>query len=148
MNGYGSLRVFPLLAVLIAVTLAGSGAGCGSFSASSKSISKSIESPIKSSASSSRSSSPGDVYKNDVRDFTAAFMKSGGDPTKLKTEVGTIAAKHGVTDWESSKSTYEGIGAGMAQAEVTPAALEAYKKTIATNDEQAQWMQDGYDSAK
>lgn len=145
MTGSGSLRASPFFAVLIAVALAGSVAGCGSFSASSKSISKSISSPIK---SSSRSSSPGDVYKNDVRDFTAAYMKSGGDPAKLKTEVGTIAEKHGVTDWESSKSTYEGIGAGMAQANVTPAELEAYKKTIATNDQQAQWMQDGYDSAK
>jgi hypothetical protein len=145
MNRSHFLRTSPFLAPLIALALLAWGAGCGSFSASSKSISKSISSPI---ASSSRSSSPGDVYKNDVRDFTAAYMKSGGDPSKLKTEVGTVAAKHGVTHWESNESTYEGIGAGMAQAKVTPAELEAYKKTIATNDEQAQWMQDGYDSEK
>jgi hypothetical protein len=31
---------------------------------------------------------------------------------------------------------------------VNDAELEAYKRTIATSDEQAQWMQEGYDSAK
>jgi hypothetical protein len=141
------LRLF--LAAVSAAGVIGFGSGCGSLSDSSKSlsksISKSISSPIE---SSSRSSSPSDEYRNDVRDFTAAYMKSGGDPSQLKAQVSTIAEKHGVTDWESSKSTYEGIGAGLAQAGVTPAELEAYKKTIATNDDQAQWMQDGYGSEK
>ena len=41
-----------------------------------------------------------------------------------------------------------GIGEGMADAKVTPAELDGYKATIATDDEQAQWMQEGYDSAK
>jgi hypothetical protein len=117
--------------------------GCGSLSKSSKSISASISSPF---TSSSRSSSPGDAYRNDVRDFTAAYMRSGGDPSQLKAQISSVAEKNGVTDWESSEATYTGIGAGMSQADVKPAELEAYKKTIATNDEQAQWMQSGYDS--
>ena len=134
-----------LAAAVVIVLLVGFGSGCGSLSASSKSISKSISSPIQ---SSSRSSSPSDEYRDDVRDFTGAYMKSGGDPSKLKAEVSSVAAKHGVTDWEASKSTYEGIGAGLADAGVNDAELEAYKRTIATSDEQAQWMQEGYDSAK
>jgi hypothetical protein len=140
-GGWPALRT----AVVVAVGLVALGAGCGSLSASSKSISKSISSPFK---SSSRSSSPADAYRDDVRDFTAAYMKSGGDPSKLKAEVSSVAEKHGVTDWESSESTYVGIGAGLAEAKVSSAELEAYKKTIATNAEQAQWMQKGYDSAK
>lgn len=139
----GSFRILP--AVLFSITLIVLGSGCGSLSASSKSISKSISSPIKSSA---HSSSPGDAYRDEVTDFTEAYMRSGGDPSKLKAEVSTLAEKHGVTDWESSQATYEGIGAGMARAEVKPGALEAYKTTIATTDEQAQWMQKGYDGAK
>ena len=140
MNALSACRTLLILAIGSAVA-----AGCGSFSDSSKSISKSISSPIQ---SSSRSSSPGDRYKDDVRGFTAAYMKSGGDPSNLKSEVGTVAEKHGVTDWESNKSTYLGIGAGMADAKVTPAELDGYKATITTTEEQAQWMQEGYDSAK
>jgi len=75
-------------------------------------------------------------------------MKSGGDPSRLMTQVGTVATKHGVSDWESNESTYVGIGAGMADAKVTSAELDGYKATIATNEEQAKWMQEGYDDAK
>jgi hypothetical protein len=134
-----------LVVPVVAVGLVAFGSGCGSLSKSSKSISTSISSPF---ASSVRSSSPMDAYKDDVRDFTAAYMRSGGDLSKLRTEVSSVAEKHGVTDWESSKYTYQGIGAGLARAESNQAELEAYKKTIATNDQQAQWMQDGFDSEK
>jgi len=116
--------------------------GC-SFSDSSASISKSISSPI---ASSSRSSRSGESYRDEVRDFTASYLKSGGDPSKLKSQVGALATKDGVTDWERDEDTYKGIGAGLAKAGLTQAELEGYKSTIAGNAEQAQWMQDGYDS--
>ena len=64
------------------------------------------------------------------------------------TQVGTVATKHGVSDWEANKSTYTGIGAGLADAKVTSAELDGYKATIATTEEQAKWMQEGYDAAK
>lgn len=124
-------------------------AGCGSLSDSSASISKSVSTIVSSpSESLSRSSSPEDAYRDDVRDFTEAYMKSGGDVSKLKSEVGTVARKHGITDWERSKATYQGIGAGMAKAGVSPAALDGYKTTITGDEQQAQWMQDGYDGAR
>lgn len=128
----------PCMSVLILSMLA----GCGSLSDSSGSLSDSVSSPFKSSSdSSSRSTS----YRDDVRDFTATYIKSGGDPSSLKSEVGSLAKKEGVTDWERNQSTYEGIGAGLAKAGVTAAELEAYKRTVATTQQQAQWMQDGYD---
>lgn len=144
------IRLFAFrTSLILTVGFIAFGSGCGSLSNSSQSISKSVSKSISSPLQSlSRSSSPSDAYEDDVRGFTAAYMKSGGDPSQLRAEVSTVAAKHGVTDWEASKETYVGIGAGMAEAEVTSAELEAYKRTIATDDEQAQWMQEGYDSAK
>jgi hypothetical protein len=137
------------MAVTFALVVALGGAGCGSLSDSSASLSKSVSNSISSSSESlSRSSSPEDAYRDDVRDFTEAYMKSGGDISKLKSEVGTVAKKHGITDWERNKATYQGIGAGMAKAEVSPAALDGYKTTIATDAQQAQWMQDGYDGER
>jgi hypothetical protein len=123
--------------------------GCGSLSDSSGSISRSVSTSISSPfESSSRSSSPGEAYRNDVRDFTASYIKSGGDPSRLKSEVGAMAQKKGVTDWERDENTYLGIGAGLAKAGLTQAELDAYKRTVAGNDQQAEWMQSGYDSEK
>jgi hypothetical protein len=123
---------------------------CSSVYLSGCSISKSIESssdiissPIK---SSSNSSSPEDEYENDVRDYTAAYLKSGGDASKLEENIAPIAEKRGVSDWEESESTYQGIGAGLAKAKLNQAELDAYKQNIAADEEQAQWMQKGYDS--
>jgi len=118
--------------------------GC-SFSYSSKSISKSVSSPF---TSSSRSSSPEDKYFNDVRDFTAAYVQSGGNVDGLRREIGALAKKHGVTDWENDESTYKGIGAGLAKAGRRQVEVDAFKTNLTTTPEQAQWLQKGYDSTK
>lgn len=141
-------RVFPAgvparwILMVLATTLMGA---CGSLSDSSVSISKSISSPLQ---SSSRSSSPGDAYRDEVRDFTAAYITSGGDPSKLRAEVGALARKNGITDWERSDDTYKGIGAGLAKAGRNRAELEAFKSTIADDAQQAKWLQQGYDSER
>ena len=116
--------------------------GC-SISKSVESSSEIISSPIK---SSSKSSSPDDAYRDDVRDFTAAYLKSGGDASTLEEEVAEVAEKRGISDWEQSESTYVGMGAGLAKAGLNQAELDAYKRTIADDEEQADWMQEGYDS--
>ncbi len=138
-------RKMAFVIVLAAVTMS----GCGSLSDSSTSISRSVSNSISSPfESSSRSSSPGEAHRNDVRDFTASYIKSGGEPSNLKTEVGALARKNGITDWENNADTYRGIGAGLAKAGMTEAELEAYKRTVASTEQQAQWMQDGYDGEK
>ena len=116
--------------------------GC-SLSDSSKSSSDIISSPIK---SSSGSSSPSDEYRQDVRDFTAAYLKSGGDASRLKQEIGTVAEKHGVTDWEHNRSTYTGLGEGLRKTGLSKAELQAYQSTLTDSEEQAAWMKEGYDS--
>jgi hypothetical protein len=134
-----------VVVILAAATIS----GCGSLSDSSASISRSVSNSISSPfESSSRSSSPGEAHRNDVRDFTASYIKSGGDPSNLKSEVGSLARKNGITDWENNEDTYRGIGAGLAKAGMTEAELEAYKRTVAGTEQQAQWMQDGYDGEK
>jgi len=118
--------------------------GC-SFSASSESISKIVSSPF---TSISGSSSPEDDYLNDVRDFTAAHVQSGGDAAGLMREIGTLAGKHGVTDWENDDSTYKGIGAGLAKAGRRQLEVDTFQKNLCTTPEQEKWLQDGYDSAR
>jgi hypothetical protein len=144
-------RPSSTLAALMAVTMltAIAATGC-SFSYSSKSISKIVSSPFKSSSKSSRSSgssSPEQAYEADVSDYTAAYMKSGGDASKFKAGISNVAEKRGITDWENDSHTYEGIGEGMKRAGVNQPTLDGYKSSLATTDEQRGWIQDGYDSA-
>lgn len=134
-----SNRALVALASLVVLV-----AGC-SFSKSSESISKSVSSPFK---SSSGSSSPEDAYREDVRDYTAANIKSGGDAEGLRREIGTLAKKHGITDWEQNESTYRAIGEGLAKAQMKQVEVDAYKQNLAQTPDQAMWIQKGYDSAK
>lgn len=117
-------------------------AGCGSLSDSSKSSSKIISSP---STSSSRSSSPETAYREDVRDYTAAHVKSGGGTADLRAEIGKLAEKHGISDWESNEATYRGIGEGLDKAGYGQVEVDAFKKNMADTPQQAEWIQDGYD---
>ncbi len=131
--------VAPLLLLALAFV-----PGCSSFSASSDSIS----SPFVSSASSSKSSSPEAAYREDVSDYTAAHLQSGGTADELRRQIGSLAAKHGITDWENNPSTYRGIGEGLAKAGYRQVQVDAFKKNLATNPEQAGWIQDGYDARR
>lgn len=119
--------------------------GCGSISASSESISKSISSPITSSV---RSSSPEIAYREDVRDFTAAHVKAGGNAKALREEIGKIAEQHGITDWERNESTFRAVGQGLAKAGYKPVEVDAFKKVFTDNAQEAEWLQKGYDSER
>lgn len=125
--------------------------GC-SISASSSSLSKSVRSSSRSSDSSS-SSSPGaaeEAYREDVADYTQAFVRSHrGDVEGFDADLGRLAAEHGITNWEESPDTYSGIGAGLRQAEVSDAELLAYKRNLSRGDPvKADAIQKGYDTAR
>jgi len=125
--------------------------GC-SFSASSKGSSNSSESSSDSSASSSRSSSPESAetqYKSDVREYTAAYMKTGGQFDAFRRGIGDLARKHNITNWEESTVTYEGIGEGLGEAGASQVQLKAYMDGLAGQDEAKRTaMQKGYDAKK
>jgi len=116
------------------------------------SLSESSKSSSNSSASSSGSSSPESKetqYRNDVRDFTAAYVKSGGQITDFKRRLGELAKERGITDWESNLVTYEGIGRGLGKAKVSPVELQTYTTNLAGPDPaRAKAIKDGYDAEK
>jgi hypothetical protein len=114
---------------------------CDSISASSKSLS----SPF---ASSSKSSSPETAYREDVSDYTAAHLQSGGTPDELRRQIGILAEKHGITDWENNQSTFRAIGQGLAKAGYRQVQVDAFKNNIAKTPEQAKWIQEGYDEKR
>ena len=134
-------RMLGVLVLLLLTTTI----GC-SFSDSSVSISKSISSPFESSSASSPSA---EAYENDVADYTYAHVISAGQPDAFMKGLGTVAERHGVTNWEADNSTYIGIGKGLGKAKFTQTQVEVFAKNITGGDaKKIKLVQQGYDSAE
>jgi hypothetical protein len=65
------------------------------------------------------------AYQRDVRAFAAHFAATGGSSQEFLRGIGSVAAEHGVSDWESSPDTHRAIGAGLRDAGIEPAQLDA-----------------------
>ncbi len=123
-----------LALLLIAVTALS--VGC-SLSASSESSSESSSASSESSSKSSKSSSPDgkeSAYRDDVSDYTEAYVKSGGQFDAFQRQIGELARRHDITNWEDSLTTYEGIGAGLGRAKVGQVQVDAYKQNLSKGD--------------
>jgi hypothetical protein len=124
-----------------------------SFSKSSKGISKSASASSKSSSGSISESSGSEEtrYREDVEEFTKAWVSSGGGgpESNFLGAIGGFAEKRGITDWESDVITWEGIGRGLGRAKLSDAQLEAYKYSWADGDsEHMALIQRGYDATR
>lgn len=143
--GSGTARILLIPALLVVV-------GC-SLSTSSQSSSDafaSSENSSRSSASSSRSSTSSERhsrYREDVRSYTAAYVRSGGQFDAFEKELSQLALRHGLTNWEDDQTTYVGIGEGLGDAAVGEALLETYKTRFSRSDPlRMQAIQRGYDT--
>jgi hypothetical protein len=132
-------------AALVLLLLAGPLA-C-SFSYSSESFSDSSRSSSESSSSSSPNS--GAAYRNDVSDYTEAYVVSGGSDGAFLNGIGDLAEKRGVTDWESNENTWIGIGRGLGKTQITTIQLDVYKENWGGGDPQKmEQIQKGFDSER
>lgn len=116
--------------------------GC-SFSYSSKSISDSSTGSSASSSDSSTSSSPSDddkadqkesSYRDDVRGYTAAWVRDGGDVAAFQRGLATIAQRYGINDWEASTATWTGVGAGLRAGDASPSERTTLVDGLAGSD--------------
>jgi hypothetical protein len=107
--------------------------GCSSLSTS---ISDSVSSPFKWSSDSSSHSSEGkeEAYQGDVRDYTEAYVRSSSDIEAFRKGLASLAAKHGITNWEADQATYIGIGEGLGKAHVSSTQFEVYKTNLSQGD--------------
>ena len=137
-----------LLALLLALVVLAS--SVARFSASSAASSDSSAASSESSANSSASSSPDSkeaTYRDDVRDYTEAYVKSGGQFDAFQKRIGELAKKHDITNWEDSMATYEGIGDGLGRAKVSQVQVDAYKQNLGKGDPQRmEAIQKAYDA--
>ncbi|MBX3025858.1 putative lipoprotein [bacterium] len=136
----------PVLLATVALLLV----GC-SISESVKSSFESSSASVASSSGSSESSGSKDreSYRNEVRDYTSAYVKSGGQFENFTRGLDSIAARHDVTNWEDDQDTYVGIGAGLRVGGVTAEQFTVWQTNLAGGDSaKASSMQKGWDQAK
>jgi hypothetical protein len=138
------------LCLLVGSLLALPVVGCGPVSRSSASFA-SLMSLSASFRSSSRSSGGGPrrlaVYRDDVRAATLAAVGSGAPGSDLLRRIGSVAERHGVTDWEAVPDTYRAVGEGLRLAGLEPSAAEAFAKDLVGDDAGAlERLLEGYHS--
>src|SRR5437016_7176008 len=89
----------------------------------------SSKSSTRSSASISRSSPGGKAsYREDVRTYTAANVKSQGPVDAFEKQLGELARRNGVTNREDDETTYVGIGEGLGDAIADPVQVSDRKE--------------------
>jgi hypothetical protein len=117
-----------------------------SLSKSSNSISDSLSNSSDSSSGSSGGGSD-EAYRDDVRDYTFAYVLSGGRFEAFQKGLGDLARRHSITNWEAHRDSYRGIGEGLGRAKVTQTQLDVFKTNLAgSSPEKMRDMQVGYDS--
>jgi hypothetical protein len=86
-------------------------------------------------------------YREEVRSYTAASVRSGVERDAFEKELGDLARSYGLTNWEEDETTYVGIGEGLGDAAVGEAQLEMYKTSFSRADPvKMQAIQRGYDT--
>lgn len=125
--------------------------GC-SFGYSSESSWKTLTSPSRSSGSSSgeESEKKEEAYRDDVRDYTYAYVtRSAPDAEGFERGIGQIAHRHGISNWEEDGDTWRGIGAGLAKADAAPATVDRFARDVArSNPARTTAMRQSYDAAR
>ncbi|MEW6271717.1 MAG: putative lipoprotein [Thermodesulfobacteriota bacterium] len=127
-------------------------AGC-SFYYSSRSISDSVSASGESVSKSSESSSPSSgsehaaaLYREDVRDFTAAYARGEGDVEGFQRGLAAVARRHGISDWEAAPATWLGVGEGLRRGAPSAQRASALGDALAGDDaERRREIQRGYD---
>ena len=108
-----------------------------------------------SSSDSSRSSSGSSAddkkaFRNDVSQYTEAFVEAGGEQQQtFFSGLSDLARKRGVSDWESEPSTWEAIGHGLGRTKVNDAQRTAYETAWVNGDaERESAMARGFANAR
>ncbi len=116
--------------ILIAVILA-AGAGCAGMTGSSAS-SASISSL---SASSTAPAAAPHAYATDLANTVILAMRRGTEDDELLRQIGIVAERHGLRDWESVADTFAAIGDGLRQAGVSGDKAGAVANLVSGSDD-------------
>jgi len=149
-------RIASLSIIAIALCLA---IGCSKSSttqASLESSSNLASSPFKSSSKSSAgedetADQEETSYQRDVRHYTVAFARSGGelDVESFQRDLSEIAEGYGISDWEQTGETYLAIGRGLGESGLDDASVKRLAVALANQDyDHLARVRSGYESRR
>ncbi|MCE9500523.1 MAG: putative lipoprotein [Leptospira sp.] len=115
------------------------------------SISNSVKSISTSFSNSSSSSSDGKekaaLYKNDVRNLASIYSAKILASSGFQEDLGKVAARYGISNWEKFPETYLAIGQGLKKANITKEEFDLIKREISfSNPGSEKLIQSGFDS--
>jgi hypothetical protein len=128
--------VFTLLSLLSLLPL-----GCSLIAAPEPRVSQTVDPTVR------IGTVDGDeAYSCAVRDYTYAYVDADGEAPDFARGLVTIAARHGVRDWDAADATWIAVGAGLARAQVSATTLADFKRTVGHADPlRTADIQRGYD---
>ncbi len=131
---------------IVIVALALLPLGC-SFYYSSESSVKALTSPSRSSGSSSGDEDEKkEAYRDDVRDFTAAYAAEYEDLDSFESGLTNVARRHGITNWEAEDTTFGAVGAGLKRAQVRAVDRERFESLVGRDEPgKVALMRQGYE---
>ncbi len=75
--------------------------------------------------------SPEARYRDDLRLASRAWAtRDGGTSSDLAREIGDIALRHGIVDWQASSSTWVGVDAGLREAGLATAEVDRLLESL------------------
>jgi hypothetical protein len=150
---------FDLIGIVALCLTVGCFSKSSTTQASFESSSKIASSPFKSSSKSSggdekKKKDNGDEkketsFQRDVRNHTAAFARSAGEPDlkSFQRDLSAIAEDHGITNWEQFADTYVAIGWGLADSGLDDWSAQQLATALSDDDiGHLTLVQSGYES--
>ncbi len=134
-----TLRISAVIVFVFAMS------GCSEIGSS---ISDSVSSPFKWSSDSSKSSSGAskEAYQGDVKYYTEVYTRSSDDVAGFTRGLSSIGEKHGVSNWEADRTTYVGIGEGLAKAKAPQRQVDLFMTYLSQgNPQKIAAIQKGYE---
>ncbi len=86
-------------------------------------------------SSGSEPSSEKATYENDLREYTASFVRAGSEPSTFQPGATRIAASHGITNWETNGDTADAIGDGLKDAKQNGAQAQDFCSSVGLSAE-------------
>ena len=97
-------------------------------SQSSETISDSISSPFESSSGALGANSL--AYREDVGDYTVAYLHWGGDLDAYRLGMTALANNRGISNWEEDAFTCRSIELGLQRANLDEAAIQSFARNL------------------
>jgi hypothetical protein len=114
------------IVLLVAVVVS----GCRALSVSSMSLASFTSAMSSLTSSSALWAANDDGYARDIAGLTSAVVGAEADRGTFLRELGEIATRHGINDWEARDVTFLAIGVGLREGGLTEAGARSFERDL------------------